>query len=228
MKMKLAERRSALIAGLLLAGIAASPIAAAAAEPSLWTVRGRALVSDYENRYTTAYFDYRTELDVDQGRGLELAVEVRPNPRVGAELAIGEMRFDAAVRTIRTVPTSTPGVYRETITFSDDGDFVLKPISFSLLFHLFRDRPVDLYLGPQVSWVQFDVGVEAQEHEAEPAYGAKLGGEMRLGDSPWSLGLELRHIETIHDRLDRDLYGNIGLDAAALSLAYHFGPPVRR
>lgn len=228
--MKRMEHRSALIAALLLAGLTALPTMSVAAEPTRWTMRGRALVSDYENRFTTAYFDNRTELDVDQGRGLEFAIEVRPNSRVGVELSVGRMSFDAALRNIRTVPgpSTNPREFQEIVTFSDEGDFVMEPISLSLLFHVLRDRPVDLYFGPQAAWVRYDVGVEAQEREAELAYGAKLGAELRLGDSPWSLGLELRHIETIHESLDRDLYGNIGLNVAAFSLAYHLGPPVAR
>jgi len=230
MRMKRTERRCALVAGLLLAGITALPTVSVAAEPTLWTMRGRALVSDYENRFTTAYFDNRTELDVDQGRGLELAIELRPSQHVGVELSAGRMSFDADVRNIRTErgPSTNPREFHDVVTFSDEGDFVMQPISLSVLFHVLRDRPVDLYLGPQAAWVRYDVGVEAQEREAELAYGAKLGAELRLGDSPWSLGLELRHIETIHESVDRDLYGNLGLNIAALSLAYHTGPPARR
>jgi hypothetical protein len=213
---------------LLLAGIAAAP---AAAQPSRWTMRGRALATDYENRFMNSYFDNRTELDVDQGVGLELTVELRPNQRVGVELSMGRTSFDAALRNIRSVPgpSTNPREFHDVVTFADEGDFVMEAVSLSLLFHLLRDRPLDLYLGPQASWVRYDIGVEgAQEHEAEPAYGVRLGAELRLGSSPWSAGLELRHIETIHETLDRDLYGSIGLNAAALSLAYHLGPPARR
>ncbi|HKH44308.1 MAG TPA: outer membrane beta-barrel protein [Thermoanaerobaculia bacterium] len=226
--MKRKERRCALIAALLLAGFAAIP---AAAEPTRWTMRGRALVSDYENRFTTAYFDNRTELDVDQGLGLEVAVELRANQRVGVELSAGRMSFDAALRNIRTVPgpSTNPREFQEIVTFSDEGDFVMEPIALSLLFHVLRDRPLDLYLGPQAAWVRYDIGVEgAQEREAELAYGAKLGAELRLGGSPWSLGLELRRLQTIHESTDRDLYGNLGVNIAALSLAYHTGPPAGR
>jgi hypothetical protein len=229
--MKKTDRRSALIAGLLLAGLAVIPEPAAAAEPSRWTMRGRALVSDYENRFTTSYFENRTELDVDQGRGLEFALELRPNSLVGVELSVGRMSFDAALRDIRTEDdpsSSNPRDFRDVVIFSDEGDFIMEPVSLSVLFHVLRDRPVDFYLGPQAAWVRYDVGVEAPEREAELAYGAKLGAELRLGGSPWSLGLELRRLQTIHESLDRDLYGNIGLNVAALSLAYHLGPPARR
>ena len=229
--MKRTERRCALVAALLLAGIAALPAVSVAAEPTRWTLRGRALVSDYEDQFRTAYFDNRTELDVDQGLGLEFAIELRPNPLVGVELSVGRMSFDAALRNIRTVPgpSTNPREFQEIVTFSDEGDFVMEPISLSVLFHVLRDRPVDLYLGPQAAWVRYDIGVEgAQEREAEPAYGAKLGAELRLGGSPWSAGLELRHLQTIHESLDRDLYGNIGLNVLAFSLAYHLGPLARR
>jgi hypothetical protein len=229
--MKRMERRCALIALLLLAGLAVLPTVSAAAEPTLWTMRGRALVSDYENRFKSSYFENRTELDVDQGRGLEFAIELRPNSHVGVELSVGRMSFDADLRNIRTEhdpSSSNPRDFRDVVTFSDEGDFVMEPISLSVLFHVLRDRPLDFYLGPQAAWVRYDVGVEAQDREAELAYGAKLGAELRLGGSPWSLGLELRHIETIHESQDRDLYGSIGLNAAALSLGYHIGPPARR
>jgi hypothetical protein len=87
-----------------------------------------------------------------------------------------------------------------------------------------RDRPFDLYLGPQIAWVSYDVDVpEAQDRESEFAYGAKLGAELRLGSSPWSVGLELRHVETLHELIEHDLYGNFGIDTAALVVGYRLG-----
>ncbi len=47
---------------------------------------------------------------------------------------------------------------------------------------------------------------------------------MSFDGSPWALGLEYRHLELLKDEYaDRSLYGDIGLDVAALTFGYRFG-----
>lgn len=215
-------RRCALTGLFLLAGIAAA--APVTAEPGRWTLRGRVLATDYEKHLVSSFSSGRTELVLDGGSGLELAAEFRPSPRVGWELSVGQLSLDGDLRTIVTRLVSVnPTVLEEVTIFESSGDFVLRPIALSFLFHPLRDRPFDLYLGPQVAWVSYDVKVSAQDRESEPAYGAKIGAELRLGSSPWSVGLELRHLETLHEQVEHDLYGNLGIDTAALTVAYRLG-----
>jgi hypothetical protein len=185
-------------------------------------LRGRGLVTDYEKRLVSGFSLGRTELVLDGGSGFELAAEFRPRPRFGWELSVGRLSLDGDLRIITTRLVSVdPLVLQEETLFASEGDFELQPIALSFLVHPLREGPVDLYLGPQVAWVSYRVDVpEAQDRESEPAYGAKLGAELRLGSSPWSVGLELRHLETLHEQIEHDLYGNFGIDIAALTLAY--------
>jgi Outer membrane protein beta-barrel domain len=217
--------RRALAGLLLFAGLAAA--SPAAAEPGRWTLRGRALATDYEKRLVSGSLSGRTELDLDGGSGVELAAEYRSSPRVGWELSVGQLSLDGDLRLVSTRLVSVdPFVLEDVTFFRDHGDFVLRPVAVSFLFHPLGEgeRRFDLYLGPQVAWVSYDVDISsAQDREAEAAYGAKLGAELRLGSSPWSVGLELRHLETLHEAIEHDLYGTLGIDAAALMLAYHLG-----
>jgi hypothetical protein len=212
------------LAGLLLV-TAMAAAAPAVAEPGRWTLRGRALATDYKKRLVSGTQSGRTELVLDGGSGLELAAEYRSSPRVGWEVSVGQLSLDGDLRVVATRLVSVdPFVLEDVTLFTDHGDFVLRPVAVSFLFHPLGERRFDLYLGPQVAWVSYDVDISsAQEREAEAAYGAKLGAELRLGSSPWSVGLELRHLETLHEAIEHDLYGTLGIDAAALMLAYRLG-----
>jgi hypothetical protein len=46
---------------------------------------------------------------------------------------------------------------------------------------------------------------------------------VRLAGSPWAAGVEVRHLEILHDTLERDLYRNIQLTTVALGVSYSFG-----
>lgn len=199
---------------------------AQAEDASRWTFRFRGLGSNYDHQFTSAYFT-TTRLDVDQGQGFELAAELRQNRFLGWELAVGQLSMDARLNTTQLRPVSfDPLVLREETIFSSTGDFRLTPISLSLVFHPLQQRRWDVYIAPQVAWVRFDPRIEgAQAHEAEAAYGGKIGAELPFGSS-WSLGLELRHLEIPHESVDRDLYGDIGLDVGSLVFAYRFGSRV--
>lgn len=211
--------RAALLASVVLVLTAT----AATAQQPRWTLRAHALASNYEHQFVYPYFTTQ-HLTVDDGRGFEGSVEYRPRPRLGFELAAGQLTFDARERVTRIEPISfNPVVLGEVTIFSADGDFTVKPLTAGLLFHPLREGRFDLYLGPQVAWVRYDVDV-AQSREPYWGYGGKVGAAYSLGRSPWSVGVEYRRLQLLQDEtVDRDLYGEIGLDVAALTFAYRFG-----
>ena len=216
--------------GIAILFAAAASRTALAEEASRWTFRLRGLGTNYEKQLVSSYFDTTTRLNLDQGEGFEISTEFRQNRFLGWELAVGRLDLDAQLAVTQRRPISfDPVVLREVTIFSSSGDFRLTPVSLSLVVHPLDRKHFDIYFAPQLAWVRFDPNLEgAQSREPEPAYGGKIGAECPLGTSSWSLGLELRHLETLHERVDRDLYGNFGLDIGSLALAYRFGSRVNR
>jgi hypothetical protein len=208
---------------LLLISISTAP---AWAQPERWTLRAGILGTDYHKRLATEYFGNVTELVLDGGAGLEVAAEYRPNRIIGWELSLGRLDVDATRRDFVTrVISFDPFVSRIELRSEDNGDFRIEPIAVALLFHPLPARRFDLYVGPQVAWVLYDIDVDgAQDHDPEPGYGGKLGAELRLGEgTPWSVALELRYLQIPHKGSDRDIYTDIGIQTAALVFGYHVG-----
>ncbi len=217
--MTIGKPRVALLASVVLV-LAAT---AAAAQPPRWTLRAHALASNYEHEFIYPY-STTTYLNVDDGRGFEGSVEYRPHPRFGFELAAGQLTMDARVRVTQIQAISfNPTVLREVTIFSDEGEFTVKPFTAGLLFHPLRQGRFDLYVGPQVAWVRYDIDV-GESRDPYFGYGGKVGAAYSLGRSPWSVGVEYRHLELLREEnLDRSLYGEIGLDVFALTFGYRFG-----
>ena len=208
---------------LLMISIGAAP---AWAQPERWTLRAGLLGTDYQKRLSTSYFSSSTEIVLDGGTGLEIAAEFRPNRIIGLELSLGRLAVDATRRDfVDRVISFDPFVIRRELVFEDNGDFRIEPIAAALLIHPLRARRFDLYVGPQVAWVRYNVDLDGtSDREAEPGFGGKLGAEMRLGESsPWSVALELRHLQIPHESTDRDIYTDIGIQTAALVIGYHVG-----
>ncbi len=213
-------------ASLLLAiSIFAAP---AIAQPEGWTLRAGLLGTDYQKHLMTAFSLGRTELDLDGGIGLEIAAEFRPSRLVGLELSLSRLDVDAELRSISyRLVSSDPFVLREEVAFTSEGDYRIEPVALGLLFHPLRADRFDLYVGPQVAWVRYNVDVEgAGERDAELGFGGKIGAGLRLGeDSPWSMALEFRHLQIPHESGDHDLHTDIGIQTAALVFGYHLGSP---
>lgn len=208
---------------LLMVSISAAP---AMAQPEGWTLRAGVLGTDYQKRLVSAFSLGRTELELDGGTGFEIAAEYRPSRLIGWELSVGRLAVDAELRNIAyRVVSFNPFVLGEEVTFSSEGDFRIEPIAIALLIHPLRDRRFDLYVGPQIAWVRYNADLDgAADREDEPGFGAKLGAELRLGEgSPWSLALELRHLQIPHDTLEHEIYTDIGIQTAALVFGYHVG-----
>lgn len=214
--------QKALYAAVILMTMSATVPASA---QSQWTLHLRGLASDYTRESRIGYFSSTTEFDLDRGKGLEIAAEFRPSPRVGLELSASRLRLDAQYRLFDTRPISfDPLVYETREISSDSGYFDLEPIALGLLFHPWRERRVDFYVGPQIAWTRFNIGVEGVAgREPDFTYGGKIGAELRLGDSPWTAGLDFRHLQVAHDATDRDIHANIGINVLALGVGYHLG-----
>lgn len=197
-----------------------------AADASRWSLRGQALATDYEAHDRDSSISSTGYLDLSGDSGFQLGVEYRGRPRVGWELSAGEVVLDTTSRVGRFVPVSfDPLVLEEQITVTGRGSLAVRPIAVALLVHPWVGRRVDAYAGPTAGVALFDPEGDARERDPEPLYGGKVGVEVRFGSGPWSGGLEVRHLEILHERLERDLYGNIGLTTAGITLAYRFGPP---
>lgn len=209
---------------MLVVGVLLVAAVAAQAESPRWSLRLRTLSSNLEHEFVSAASS-TTYLNVEDGSGFEASAEFRPRERVGIELSAGQMTMDAGLRVTRLQPISfDPVVLREVTIFSSNGDFTIKPVSLAVLFHPLRQSRFDLYVGPALAWVHYDISVDgASERDPEPGYGAKLGFEYLFGRTPWSLGVEYRHLELLRERTERDLYGDIGLDVGSLVLGYRFG-----
>ena len=216
----LKQTRAAMLAFgvLLFAGVIAR------AETPRWSFRLRTLSSSTEHQFVSAASS-TTYLDIENGSGFEASAEFRPRERVGIELSAGQMKMDAALRVTRLQPISfDPIVLREVTIFSSDGDFTIEPLSLAVLFHPLRQSRFDLYLGPALAWVRYDITANgAPDRDPEPGYGAKLGAEYLFGRTPWSVGVEYRHLELLRDGVERDLYNDISLDVGSLVVGYRFG-----
>jgi hypothetical protein len=161
---------------------------------------------------------------LDGGIGHEVAVEYRPNQTISWELSLGRLNLDATQRNFVTrVISVDPFVFRTELQSEDDGDFRIQPIAVALLIHPLRARRFDLYVGPQVAWVLYDTSVDGvPDRDPEPGFGGKLGAEMRLSEgSPWSVALELRHLQITHEAAEHDIHHDIGIQTAALVVGYH-------
>jgi hypothetical protein len=203
--------------------------AAAAAQPQ-WTLRLRGLYSDYTRDSRIGYFSSTSRVEFDRGEGVEVAAEYRSSPRIGVELSASRLRLDARYHQLNTRPISfDPLVFEEREVFTDSGHFDLEPIALALLIHPWPARRVDFYVGPQIAFTQFNVAVEGiPDRDSEFAYGGKLGAELRLGDSPWTAGLDLRHLQVVHEATDRDIYANIGINVLSFGFGLHLGGGSRR
>jgi opacity protein-like surface antigen len=194
---------------------------AAAAEPRSWSLHVRGLSSDYEHQFVSSYLD-TTRFTVKDGRGFEVAGEIRPWQHVGLELSIGQLDFDGHLRVTQNRPISfDPLVFEEVTIFTSSGHFRMQPLNVGLLVHPVTTPRLDFYIGPQVTWTRYEVSVEgAQKRDPELGYGGKIGAEYVLGHSPWTVGLEYRHLQFLHETTDRDLYGSLGLNVGAITIGY--------
>lgn len=205
--------------GLGIISLGGPTFASSAPEP--WMIRAQAMTSDYTKTSTDSNISGTNFLELSASSGFQIALEFRPRPRLGWELAVGQLTLDAKSGFSRLVPISfDPLVLEQEVTIHDRGTLNIRPLTLALLIHTSMDRRFDAYMGPLIGATFYDANIDMGDRDPEPAYGGKGGAEMRLRDSAWSVGIEVRHIEIVHDTLDRDLYRNIGLTTAGIGLSY--------
>ncbi|MES1245641.1 MAG: outer membrane beta-barrel protein [Acidobacteriota bacterium] len=216
--MALPSRSAVAFLGLLALGA----IPCRAAGP--WTIRVEGGTTDYSSETFSSYQSDTSRLRLDGGQGFGVAAEYRPSLRIGVELSLSRIDLDADWRQtqLRLVSTN-PTVLREVTVASDSGTLSLRPLAVAFLFHLSPDR-LDFYLGPQVSWVDYQIDVNGPpDRDAEFSYGGKVGLELALGESPWSVGASYRYLEVQHEGMERDQYTGIQLNLISAALSYRIG-----
>jgi hypothetical protein len=140
------------------------------------------------------------------------------------DLSLGRLKFDATDWSVRRqVVSFDPLVFEEVETDRLRGEFVVEHLAATWLFHPVRGRRLDCHVGPLLALARYrtDIGADREE---EIGWGGRFGGDLALGEaSPWSVGIELRYVEFVHEIQDRDSYGNLGLTIAAVTLGYRTG-----
>lgn len=193
-----------------------------AAHSGPWILRSHGLASDYAKTSTDSNISGTSFLELSGESGLQMALELRGDRRFGWELSAGQLGIDAASGFSRLVPVSfDPLVLEEQVTRFDAGTIALRPLTAALLWHAPLGR-LDVYIGPLAGVSFFDVGADMPDRDPELTYGGKVGADVRLGEGAWAVSVELRHLQVVHDAVERDLYRDIGLQSVGLGLSYGF------
>lgn len=208
---------------LVFLGLLALSVPSRAAGP--WILKVEGGTTGYSSQTFSGYMSGSSELSLDGGKDLGIAGEYRLGPRTGVELSLSTIDLDADWREteIRLVSVN-PTVLRTVTVASDSGSFSLRPLAATFLFHPLPDHRLDFYLGPQVAWVDFKTDLNGPPNrDSELAYGGKLGLELAIGDSPWSVGASYRYLDTQHEGVERDQYTGIRLSLISAALSYRMG-----
>ena len=144
-------------------------------------------------------------LEADDGLGFELGFEHRATSLIGVEFTLARVSHDvdlevAGTRTTIADPLGNPGdTVTVTVPASSQkfGDITQTPINIGLNFHLLKDAPVDLYVGPNIGYTLWnDLEVENSPVEIsiddEFTYGAQVGLDVPFGDT-WAFNVQLRY-----------------------------------
>lgn len=121
--------------------------------------------------------------------GFGVALEYRVSPLIGAEVSVLYGSSDQYGISTRGWSLS-----------SSTGSRSYVPISGALNFHLLRNRSVDLYVGPMLTYSIFgDADAESGSGPA-PArassgfgFGAQVGVDVALGSGDWGMGTTVRY-----------------------------------
>jgi len=208
---------------LVFLGLLALSAPGRAAGP--WTLRAEGGTTNYSSRTFSGFLSGYSELSLDGGKGFGVAGEYHISELVGVELSLSQIDLDADWRDveIRLISTNPP-VVGEVEVASDSGSFSLRPLAATFLFHPFHQGRLDFYLGPQLAWVDFQMGVNGPpDRDPELAYGGKAGLELALGGSPWSAGVSYRYLDTQHEGMEHDQYTGIRLSLVSAVLSYRLG-----
>lgn len=211
---------------LVLGCLLSLNLAPCAAWADGWTVRLKGVATDYDDHRFNSGLGGFDEIRLDGGSGFGASVEYRQNRWLGWELAASRITLDGDYRVVDIVATPDPPGFGERVRFEDHGDFDVEPVTLGLRVYLLHDRPVTLFVGPEVARIRYHFDVsEAQSRDEEPGFGGMVGVELHPRGSRWSVGLEVRQLEALHDSKEHDLYGGLSLPSAALTVGYRIGAP---
>jgi len=187
-----------------------------------WTLRLEGGATDYSRHSFSGGSLSHSELTLDGGYALAVAGEYHLSPRVGVELSASRIALDAEWKDFEIRGVGNPPRAVAVLVGSGSGDFSVQPLGLALVFHPLRTPRSDLYVGPQVAWVTYDIGLDGPpDREAEPAVGAKLGWEWHRTGAPWSAGLVYRFLDVQHEGVERDQYTGLPLHVLSLVLSHH-------
>jgi hypothetical protein len=162
----------------------------------------------------TSYFDNSQTLVIDGGRGLRAGVERRWG-RHGLELSYEELTFDSELTATRfRGPTVPAEVARSS------GDFTVRPLSLAWLVHASFGGRADLFAGPALSRVSY-AAAPGPGRDSEIGYGGVVGVEVPVAEG-WAAGVTARYLEVVHETVDRDYWGGLGLLSLAAGVSYRF------
>jgi opacity protein-like surface antigen len=182
-----------------------------------WTIGVGGLYSPYSHRYTYSYLS-TTNLDIENGTGVEVFAALRQSPRVSWELAASELSFDARLSVYDNFhPPGQPSP----LVYTATGDYGLRSGTLTLLFHPIVGRRFDIHVGPMAGWTTYQIDV-GEHREDEFTYGAKIGVSIPVARSRWRAMLDYRYLQTAHETADRDLYGALTFPAVSLGMGYDF------
>ena len=145
------------------------------------------------------------EVKVDDATGVDLGFEwfgSNPNSILGLEFGLSSLKHD-----IKT-DGSKIGTLRQ------------MPFSFNMNFHPYRSKGIDFYLGPSLTWMNWDDlklsdGSKAKV-ERDTALGFNVGFDIGLGSSKaWAINLALRYREAQANIKDPE---QLGLSTAVLNI----------
>ncbi|MEM1181473.1 MAG: outer membrane beta-barrel protein [Acidobacteriota bacterium] len=167
------------------------------------------------------------DLESDGDLGANASVERLITPRMGFELGamVGDSSSDFSSEVLLGV------------LFSQELDIDFQALTGALNFHLTPGRPVDLYVGPLVAFIDFGdtfiedrrsiIGLPDQVSAAdldgseEFALGAQAGADFGFGGGPWALNVSAKYFETEFQASDGE--GNsLDIDFDPLILGFGF------
>lgn len=165
----------------------------------------------------------RVEAGADGDFGFGLALERRFSSRLGLE--IGALTAEPDLGLAATLAG---------FQFSASDRVEFTAVTAGLNVHLTPGRAVDLYIGPLFAYVLYgDVSLNVQtpagtlsqnfSSDDDFALGAQIGADFWFGESPWSLNLAAKYLDTSLEITDSDgEVTDLGFEPLILSVGFGY------
>ncbi len=216
--------RAQTFSSLILSMALLAPTAAAGAQDEGWHFRFGGVWVDPDVNFTDVDSDGdRVAVGASGEIGFSLALERRFNRRLGVELGVlwaePDLNLDVEV-------AGVPVRVSDVVGFT--------AITAGLNIHLTPDKPVDLYVAPLLVYTSygdlrfvFQAGGQTLEasfrSDDDYAFGAQVGADVAFGESPWSLALAARYLDTSLSVVDEDgVFTELNFDPLILSVGFGY------